>query len=279
MNDTAYQYYQSVKERFHDICEPLLRHFDIRVAYLKFLDNDQYLFLNNYDNDQFTHLRLTQIHNDGQFFSQHRQKAKSQKKYYHLWPSVVKEEDLLMQSLYEADIWNGFSIIDPKTDGDEIFSFVTKRSNRDIANFYVNNFDILNYFITYFKSKAFDLIDTSDQRKLASLHKTNSANSVQTDKSFGERVQNFMDEVHIDRFAIDTKQGPQHLSKREFDSLSMVAQGKTAKEIANELSISPRTVETYLNKVKHKTGLVLRSDLVQLLDGIVSRQEILTKHK
>ncbi|MEN8236489.1 MAG: helix-turn-helix transcriptional regulator [Pseudomonadota bacterium] len=190
----------------------------------------------------------------------------------------MRKEDLLMKSLYEANIWHGFSIINTQTDGDEIFSFVTQRKNECITNFYINCLDVLNYFIVYFKSKAFDLIDTSDQKKLAVLRKTMTAQSFQIEDNFSERVQNFMNDVHIDKFVIDTEMGPKHLSKREFDCLFKLSQGKSGKEIANELSISPRTVETHLNKIKCKTGLLLRSDLVKLLDGIVSRQEILIKH-
>lgn len=278
MNQSAYQYYQSVKEKFHDICEPLLTHFDIRVAYLKFFKDNKYLFLNNYGNDEFTHLRFTEIHDDGQVFAQQRQKAKTQKSHHLLWPTVVKEDDHLMRSLFEADIWHGLSIINKLEDGDEIFSFVTSRDNGNITDFYINCPDVLNYFITYFKSKAVDLIDTSDHKKLAILKPTLTASTAQIGANLCNQVQSFMNDVEVDRVFVETKLGPQYLSKREFDSLIHVAQGKTAKEIARELDISPRTVETYLNKVKCKTGATLKSDLVKLLDGMVLRQDILDKY-
>jgi len=53
------------------------------------------------------------------------------------------------------------------------------------------------------------------------------------------------------------------LSGRETDILRLVAEGKTAKEIADTLFISPRTVENYKNNVLKKLGLHKTSDLIK----------------
>ena len=53
------------------------------------------------------------------------------------------------------------------------------------------------------------------------------------------------------------------LSEREVDVLRLVAEGKTAKEIANILFISPRTVENYKNNILKKLGLHRTSDLIK----------------
>lgn len=53
------------------------------------------------------------------------------------------------------------------------------------------------------------------------------------------------------------------LSEREEDVLRLVAEGKTAKEIAEILFISPRTVENYKNNMLKKLGLHKTSDLIR----------------
>ena len=53
------------------------------------------------------------------------------------------------------------------------------------------------------------------------------------------------------------------LSERETDVLRLVAEGKTAKEIAGSLFISPRTVENYKNNILKKLGLHRTSDLIK----------------
>jgi DNA-binding NarL/FixJ family response regulator len=53
------------------------------------------------------------------------------------------------------------------------------------------------------------------------------------------------------------------LTHREQDVLRLVAEGKTAKEIAGLLYISHRTVENYKNALSEKLGLSKISDLIK----------------
>jgi DNA-binding NarL/FixJ family response regulator len=47
----------------------------------------------------------------------------------------------------------------------------------------------------------------------------------------------------------------QRLSDREFQVFRLIALGRTVKEVAGELSLSGKTVGTYLTRIKEKTGL------------------------
>lgn len=53
------------------------------------------------------------------------------------------------------------------------------------------------------------------------------------------------------------------LTQREKDVLRFVAQGFTAPEIGERLFISPKTVDTYKQRIQEKLGLSHRSDYVQ----------------
>lgn len=68
--------------------------------------------------------------------------------------------------------------------------------------------------------------------------------------------------------ADDTRTGPAGrfgvpLSAREVDVLRLVARGYANKEIADELFISIRTVETHKTHIQQKTGLKKRAELVR----------------
>lgn len=56
----------------------------------------------------------------------------------------------------------------------------------------------------------------------------------------------------------------QQLSERERDVLVLVAGGYSASEIGEKLFISPKTVETYKQRISEKLGLSHRADYVQL---------------
>ncbi|MCC5792638.1 MAG: helix-turn-helix domain-containing protein [Legionellaceae bacterium] len=53
------------------------------------------------------------------------------------------------------------------------------------------------------------------------------------------------------------------LTTRENECLELTIKGFTAKEIAKKLSISPRTVEEYLNQVKLKMRVSSKQQLIQ----------------
>ena len=53
------------------------------------------------------------------------------------------------------------------------------------------------------------------------------------------------------------------LTQRERDVLRLVAQGYSAPEIGERLFISPKTVDTYKQRIQEKLGLSHRSDYVQ----------------
>lgn len=54
------------------------------------------------------------------------------------------------------------------------------------------------------------------------------------------------------------------LTERERDVLKLVAQGYSAPEIGGRMFISPKTVDTYKQRIHEKMGLAHRSDYVQL---------------
>lgn len=71
-----------------------------------------------------------------------------------------------------------------------------------------------------------------------------------------------------ERLAYDLRRGadtPIHelLSNREFQVLRMIASGKAVKEIADELSLSVKTVSTYRSRILEKTGMKTTAELIR----------------
>ena len=62
------------------------------------------------------------------------------------------------------------------------------------------------------------------------------------------------------------------LSPREREILQLVAEGKTSQEIAERLSISPKTVDTYRSRLMHKIGVDDMAGVVKfaIQHGVIS---------
>ena len=80
-------------------------------------------------------------------------------------------------------------------------------------------------------------------------------------KYFGERV---VDKLLLDPHAKSPTAHPHDsLSDREFQILCLLGWGKTVKEIAKELSLSPPTVSTYRARILEKMGMRTTAELMR----------------
>jgi DNA-binding NarL/FixJ family response regulator len=71
-----------------------------------------------------------------------------------------------------------------------------------------------------------------------------------------------------EKLAVDLREGadtPLHelLSDREFQVLRMIASGKSVKDIAEELSLSVKTVSTYRARILEKSGMKTNAELIR----------------
>ena len=67
------------------------------------------------------------------------------------------------------------------------------------------------------------------------------------------------------------RSGLTRLSARERELVTLVAQGRTDAQIAEQLFISVRTVRTHLDRIRDKSGCRRRADLTRLAlqEGII----------
>jgi two-component system invasion response regulator UvrY len=71
-----------------------------------------------------------------------------------------------------------------------------------------------------------------------------------------------------EKLAVDLREGadtPLHelLSDREFQVLRMIASGRSVKDIAEELSLSVKTVSTYRSRILEKSGMKTNAELIR----------------
>lgn len=84
---------------------------------------------------------------------------------------------------------------------------------------------------------------------------------------FNEAITNLVFEDFYNKKKVTNIQGkvtlPNDLTKREQEVLGLVASGKTNQEVADELFISMKTVDTHKNHILDKLGLRNTAELVK----------------
>lgn len=179
---------------------------------------------------------------------------------FYLWTGSPSEST--HQAFYQHDIWNGCTHYTKSNEIIEACGVATKRENEQIVNKYVNNLDIFLRFMLYFKENCSDLINKPDNSIL--LPSNFSAPSVIPQNNHDEVFSNFLKKTQIKNYPIHGESGCTLITRREAEVMFYLSKGKSAKEIAVQLSISPRTVETYLENIKLKLCCNTRSRAIEL---------------
>lgn len=262
-NISAYQYAKAIYARYTDIVKPLsylgIDHF----GYMKIFKNGSYLALN--DDLNYMRAYFSTIKNQGEFFKTELCPIAELK--YTMVPTVIDEfsrkQDPIMHLAYDFNIWNIFCIYRcDATDFAEVFCFATGKDRQIDSKFYLDNILLLEQFIKYFKQQAADLIDTTDKRKLAYFDERFNFDAGCTIEK--HKIHEFLDKISVGDVCLLGRSGDKiALSKQESKCIKFISLGNSMKETAKILNLSPRTVESYLNNVKFKTGYYYKSQLIK----------------
>ncbi len=247
-----------------DICEPLQRHFNITYfRYMRNYDAGQQVSLcNNAQWSDFFYLEKEY------YRISHFEKQPSQYQTgYVLWDMFKNDSRILQEGSTRFQIDNGVTLIERQHDSTEFFHFGTTTENTAIVNTYLNNIDLFKQFTRYFKEKAALIIKQAEAKKIVlPIAPEIRKQPIDAALRFNQaKTDAFMSEISIKQYRLEGKLKGVTLSEREFECTKHLVKGKTAKNIAEELKLSPRTVEGYINKIKIKTDCHTRSALISLL--------------
>ena len=111
-------------------------------------------------------------------------------------------------------------------------------------------------------------------KETAGLEMVEAVRAVQRGERYlSQRVADLLTEVSVQKLeALNDASPLEALSWREREILQLVAEGRTSQEIAERLSISPKTVDTYRSRLMHKIGVEDVAGLVKfaIQHGVIS---------
>jgi len=169
---------------------------------------------------------------------------------YLLW-NALSEQEICKIMREHFNMAHGITLNFKQNKTCELNLFSTYQDNYDIANFYINNIDILKSFVFYFREKAKKLIDKAACYDRAILPKSlpiysHTSSSLQKKHKLN---------VIINRYYLDSSIDGLYVTDCEFKIISFMVKGLTAKAIAKHLKISNKTVEAHISHVKSRLSI------------------------
>lgn len=167
-----------------------------------------------------------------------------------LWQGTLQDQVVKdAQNLF--NLYHPLGITIAHKDYFESFVFAAHQGNNNVINTYFNNTELLLNFIDIFKSKAINLIKEAEKCKVIIP------------------TPNRPDEINIlnnlsSALTIKGNYGKVEITIKEMETLRLLRQGLTAKEIASRFSRSPRTIESHLDNLKDKLGCNKKSQLMSI---------------
>jgi DNA-binding NarL/FixJ family response regulator len=126
----------------------------------------------------------------------------------------------------------------------------------------------LERFIFYFRKKTLKIIESSSTKELAysPFYHSEMQRIENSESKSPFHFDLFINQTRMKQYNLKSTQGHDVvLSERQLECLYQLTKGRTAKEIAQKLGVSFRTIQTHLNVVKEKMGVHSRSAALECL--------------
>lgn len=168
--------------------------------------------------------------------------------YWFLWDEKLPREPIVLAK--EEKNWNhGLTLVKRYPDYYDMIAVAMSEASSSASSYYMNHLGTIETFMINFPIHAPDLFQVIVKNPIF-LPEQNR-------------------DVNYQKMCLKDDQrytfGNVHITPQELKCLTLRLQGFSHKEIANISNISPRTVETYLNRIKTRFGINNKQKLHELL--------------
>ena len=181
------------------------------------------------------------------------------------------------EMMYESpELWQNF--LNPEH-RDQVMEKMNKRFSEDKHGCILYQVIDPKNELKHFKDQAFILLDRYGRQiglagyaeQLTEQQWLAEKNNIDTSQIYSRLIQDKLIEIsqkHPDNHVYRYKLGNIQFSKREEQCIDLLLAGKTAKETADALFLSSRTVEMYLDNIKNKLGCKSKLEILHKLRQI-----------
>lgn len=177
----------------------------------------------------------------------------STQSYYFLWEPNLPEKPVRLAR--EFNIANGLTFVERFATYYDMIAFAAPVNNIHTVDIYLNYIQQLQTFIQDFKHNQKALIEKIDQHRFY-------PSAIQQDVNLKKMLLPQLEKPKKINVFFNEQQN--YLTIQEYICLSHLAKGKTYKWIAQEMGVSARTVETYINRIKSRLHIHSKKELILL---------------
>jgi DNA-binding CsgD family transcriptional regulator len=236
-----------LKPKIQEACKSFLETFGFNYfQYLRcFADGSVGLLTNNTSIMEHFH----QIDNEPVVFSSFEENQANAHSYWFLWDEALpaKPVELVREKF---NIRHGLTLVRRNQNYYDMIAVALPHEQSN--SFYLNKLAAIEHFINDFDKNNKDLIELMHKNPIALPEPYRDVNYKEICLTNG-------------KLRINGQYGETYVTTQELGCLRLLAQGTSYKEIARFLDISPRTVETYLQRVKIRTGYSSLLEIIRLI--------------
>lgn len=238
------------------ICEPL-KYFNIHLfTYLKKFNDGSQINLSTDPKWVFDYYNLS-LYSTSLYESEPHETGIS------LWPA---NSDLLVfrHGQEHFDSIYGFTLCQNQADSCDYFFFSLSRKHFRMLDVCINNLDLIEQFISYFKDKTAPLLKSChSHRIILPYNYSQEQGASKTDLLYtSDYLREKFSQAIKGNSLTKWLKNHEPLTKRESECLELLMDYQTVPELAKELSISKRTAESHLEQIKVKLRCRSKQELM-----------------
>ena len=238
-----------LKNKVHEASKNLLEAFGFNYfQYLRCFSDGSISCLTNNTGlfEYFQH-----INNEPVVFSSFENEHENAHSYWFLWDEELPSTPVQI-AREQLNLHHGLTLVRRNKDYYDMIAVALPYEQENPASFYLNKLKAIEQFIFNFDLENKELIHLLNQNRIALPKAYRDVNYKEMCLTGG-------------RIQVTGTMGATYLTVQEIACLRLLLQGATHKQIAKVLELSSRTVETYLLRVKRRTGCSSLMEMERML--------------
>ncbi|MFA5959980.1 MAG: LuxR C-terminal-related transcriptional regulator [Tatlockia sp.] len=238
-----------LKNKIHEISKEFLEPFGFGYfQYLRCFDDGSISCLTN-DTRLFEYMQ--QVNDQPVVYSSYENEQEQEHSYWFFWDEALP--NMPVQLAREmCQLYNGLTLVRRHKKYYDMIAVALLVEHPNPNSFYLNKLKIIEQFIFNFELQHPDLVQMLNKHPIALPKQYRDINYQSICLPQG-------------RLLIRGKSNQTYITAQELSCLRLILQGATHKQAAQCLNLSWRTIETYLQRVKQRTGFSSWRDIERIL--------------